>query len=191
MKTALFSFLFSALLLLGCNGETPIQPEIPDELDETEILIYEEIQIPTKPAGIPTFTATETIDGSKGGQININEHYVTEDGDTVTIIVKLKAKKDCFSGNVDITMTIDDVYTAVKFSPPMVFDKPVELDVKYKGLNPDQLDLTSGNFEFLYVDDDGNTETVPSNGVVVKQEIGQISVKKAMLSNFSRYAFGR
>ena len=97
MKTALFSFLFSALLLLGCNGETPIQPDIPDEPDETDILIYEEIQIPTKPAGTPTFTATETIDGSKGGQININEHYVTEDGDTVTIIVKLKAKKDCFS----------------------------------------------------------------------------------------------
>ena len=45
--------------------------------------------------------------------------------------------------------------------------------------------------EFLYVDDNGNTETVPSNGVVVKQEIGQISVKKAMLSHFSRYAFGR
>jgi len=97
MKTALFSFLFSALLLLGCNGETPIQPDIPDESDETDILIYVEIQIPTKPSGTPTFTATETIDGSKGGQININEHYVTEDGDTVTIIVKLKAKKDCFS----------------------------------------------------------------------------------------------
>ena len=179
MKTALFSFLFSALLLLGCNDKTPIQPDIPDETDEMEILIYELIQIPQKPAGTPTFTATETIDGSKGGQININEHYVTEDGDTVTIIVKLKIKKDCFSGNVDITMTMDDIYTAVRFSPDMVFDKPVELDVKYKGLDPDQLDLTSGNFEFLYVDDNGNTETVPSNGVVVKQEIGQISVKKA------------
>ena len=73
----------------------------------------------------------------------------------------------------------------------MVFNKPVELDVKYKGLDPDQLDLTSGNYEFLYIDDNGNTETVPSNGVVVKQELGQISVKKAKLSHFSRYAFAR
>jgi hypothetical protein len=191
MKTALFSFLFSALLLLGCNGETPIQPDIPDEPDETDILIYELIQIPARAGGGPSITKTETIDGSKGGQININEHYVTEDGDTVTIIVNLKAKKDCFSGNVDITMTMDDIYTAVRFSPDMVFDKPVELDVKYKGLDPDQLNFPSGEYEFLYIDDDGNTETVPSNGVVVKQEIGQISVEKAELSHFSRYGFAR
>lgn len=190
MKTLLFSFLLSALLLLGCN-ETPIQPDVQDALDETEILNYELIQMPTKPAGTPTFSATETIDGSKGGQININEHYVTEDGDSVIIIVKLKVKKDCFSGNVDITMTVDDVYTAVMFTPEMVFNKPVELDVKYKGLNPDQLNLTSGNYEFLYIDDDGNTEIIPSNGVIVKQEVGEISVKKAKLNHFSRYAFGR
>jgi len=191
MKTALFSFLFSALLLLGCNGETPIQPDIPDELDETEILIYEEIQIPTKPAGTPTFTATETIDGSKGGYVKIKESYITEDDDTVLIDVKLKIKKDCFSGNADITMTMDDIYTAVSFSPDMVFENPVELDVKYKGLDPDQLNFPSGEYEFLYIDDDGNTETVPSYGVNVNAELGEISVKKAKLSHFSRYAFGR
>lgn len=190
MKNSLFSFLLSALLLLGCN-ETPIQPEEPVVQSAESGESYELIQMPTKPAGTPTFSATETIDGSKGGQININEHFVTEDGDTVTIIVKLKVEKECFSGNVDITMTVDDVYTAVMFTPEMVFNKPVELDVKYKGLNPDQLILTSGNYEFLYIDNNGNTETVPSNGVVVKQEIGQISVKKAKLSHFSRYAFIR
>ncbi len=188
MKTSLFSFLLSALLLLGCNDETPIQP---GETDQPEGESYELIEIPARAVGGPSFSATETIDGDKGGQININEHYVTEDGDTVTIIVKLKVKKDCFSGKVDITMTVDDVYTAVLFTPEMVFNKPVELDVKYKGLDPDQLDLTSGNYEFLYIDDNGYTETVPSNGVVVKQELGQISVKKAELSHFSRYAFAR
>jgi hypothetical protein len=191
MKTALFFFLLSALLMLGCNDETPIQPDVPDVPDDLEIEEFELIEMPAKPAGTPTFTATETIDGSKGGQININEHYVTENGDSVTIIVKLKIKKDCFSGNVDITMTMDDVYTAVRFSPEMIFDKPVELDVKYKGLDPDQLNLTSGNYEFLYIGDDGSIELVPSDGVVVKQEIGQISVKKAELSHFSRYAFIR
>jgi hypothetical protein len=193
MKTSLLSFLLSALLLLGCN-DTPIQPDVPEgpeEPEELEIETFELIQIPTKPAGTPTFTSTETIDGSKGGQININEHYVTEDGDTITIIVKLKVKEDCFSGNREITVTVDDVYTAVRLTPPMVFDKPVELDVKYKGLYPDQLNLTSGNYDFLYIDDNGNTETVPSDGVKVKAEIGEISVKNAKLSHFSRYAFIR
>ena len=187
MKTALFSLLLSALLLLGCN-ETPIQPE---ESLEQEGQSYELIQIPPRPAGGPNFSATETIDGSKGGQIKIKESYVTVDGDTVIIDVKLKIKKDYFSGIVDITMTVDDVYTAVQFTPEIIFNYPVDLDVKYKGLDPDQLNLTSGSFEFLYIDDNGNSETVPSNGVVVNKELGEIFVKKAQLSHFSRYVFIR
>ena len=105
--------------------------------------------------------------------------------------MKLKIKKDCFSGDTVITMTVDDVYTAVKFTPEMTFDKPVELDVKYKGLDPNQLNISSGNYEFLYIYDNGNTETVPSYGVTVNAEFGEISVKKAKLSHFSRYVFIR
>ena len=190
MKTSLMAFLLSALLLLGCN-EIPIQPEESEEPVVQSGESYELIQMPTKPAGTPTFSATERIDGSKGGYVKIKESYATEDGDTVKIDVKLKIKKDCFSGNVDITMTVDDVYTAVLFSPKMVFDKPLELDFKYKGLDPDQLNLTSGNYDFLYIDDNGNTETIPSYGVKVNAELGEISVKKAKLSHFSRYAFIR
>ena len=70
MKSALFSFLLSVLLLLGCNDETPIQPDEPEILEEES---YEIIEIPTKPAGIPTYNVTETIDGSKGGFIKIKE----------------------------------------------------------------------------------------------------------------------
>ena len=190
MKTALFSFLLLVFLLLGCN-ETPIQPVEPVKPDAPEDQTYYIIQIPPRPAGGPNFSATETIDGSKGGQIKIKESYVTVNGDTVKIDVDLKIIKDCFSGIVEITMTVDDVYTAVKFTPEMLFDKPVELDVKYKGLDPDQLNLSSGSFEFLYIDDNGNSETVPSNGVVVNKELGEIFVKKAKLSHFSRYVFIR
>jgi len=187
MKTSLFSLLLSALLLLGCN-ETPFQPYMPEE---PEILPYELIQIPAKPVGTPIFTETETIDGSKGGQVKIHEHYVTEDGDTVKIDLKLKIKKNCFSGNVDITMTVDDVYTAVQFSPKMVFDEPLELDFKYIGLDSDQLNLTSGSYKFLYLGDNGETETILSDGIVVKEQNGEISIKNAMLDHFSRFAFAR
>lgn len=190
MKTALFSFLLLVFLLLGCN-ETPIQPLEPIKPDAPEDQTYDIIQIPPRADGGQSFSATETIDGSKGGQIKIKESYVTENGDTVIIDVKLKIKKDCFSGIVDITMTVDDVYTAVQFTPEITFNYPVDLDVKYKGLDPDQLNLTSGSFEFLYIDDDGNTEAVPSNGVVVNKELGEIFVRKAELSHFSRYVFIR
>jgi len=187
MKSAVFSFLLLVLLLLGCN-ETPIQPEVPVVPVEP---IYEIIQIPPRAGGGPSFSATEIIDGSKGGYIKIKESYITVNSDTVEIDVKLKIKKNCFSGNIEITMTVDDVYTAVKFTPEMIFDKPVELDVKYKGLDPDQLNFPSGNYEFIYEDDEGNNETVPSYGVTVNAELGEIRVKKAKLSHFSRYVFIR
>ena len=187
MKTLLFSFLLSGLFLFGCN-ETPVQSEEPQDLEGQS---YELIQIPPRLDGGSSFSVTETIDGSKGGLIDIHEHYITVDGDTVKVDVKLRIKKDCFSGNVDITMTVDDVYTAIQFSPKMVFDEPLELDFKYKGLDPDQLNVTSGNYEFLYIGDDGETETIPSCGVVVKEQNGEISVKKAMLGHFSRFAFAR
>jgi hypothetical protein len=53
------------------------------------------------------------------------------------------------------------------------------------------LNLTSGNYEFLYIGDNGETETILSDGVVVKEQNGEISVKKAMLGHFSRFAFAR
>ena len=190
MKSALFSFLLLVFLLPGCN-ETPIQPEEPVEPLEPAEPTYELIQIPPRAGGGPGFSATETIDGSNGGYIKIKESYITIDGDTVEIDVKLKIGKDCFSGIVDITMTVDDVYTAVKFTPEMVFNKPIDLDVKYRGLDPDQLILTSGNYDFLYIDDNGDTEIIPTNGVVVNAELGEIFVKKAKLSHFSRYVFIR
>jgi len=185
MKTTLCSFLLSSLLFLGCN-ETPIPPI------ESDSQSYQLIKIPL--AGLTggiNFSATKTINGDNGGEIKINESYVTEDGDTVNIDVKLKVKKDCYSGNVDITVTVDDVYTAVMLTPQMVFNKPVELDLKYTGLDPEEMNLTSGNYDFLYIDDNGNTETIPSYGVVVNELIGEISVKKAKLDHFSRYSFTR
>ena len=187
MKITLFFFLLATIFLLGCN-ETPIQPTEDDTMGGQS---YEILQIPPSRDGGSSISVTETIDGSKGGQINIHEHYISIDGDTVKVDVKLKINKNCFAGNVDITMTVDDVYTAVQFSPKMVFDEPLELDFMYKGLDTDQLNLTSGNYEFLYIADNGETETILSDGVVVKEQNGEISVKNAMLGHFSRFAFAR
>ena len=190
MKTTLFSFLLLVFLLLGCN-EAPVQPE---EFEEPVIQSEEElelIQIPARAGGGPSITRTESIDGSKGGHVKFVENYITVDGDTVVVDVHLHAHKNSFSGVVDITVTVDDVYAAVKLTPPMIFNDHIDLDLKYKGLDPAQLNLPSGEYEFLYVDDEGNTETVPSHGVIINAEIGEISVKHAKLSHFSRYAFIR
>ena len=190
MKTTLFSIFLSALLLLGCN-EAPVQPEESGDPVVQPGEPYELIQIPARAGGGPSITRTESIDGSKGGHVKFVENYITVDGDTVVVDVHLHAHKNSFSGIVDITVTVDDVYAAVKLTPPMIFDTHVDLDLKYTGLDPALLNLQSGEYEFLYVDDEGNTETVPSHGVKINAEIGEISVKHAKLDHFSRYAFAR
>ena len=96
MKSALFFFLLSALLLLGCN-ETPIQPVDLVEPVEPADSSYELIQMPARPPGGPSFSATETIDGDKGGYVKLKESYITTDGDTVYIDVKLKIKNRFFA----------------------------------------------------------------------------------------------
>ena len=188
MKTTLFSIFLSALLLLGCN-EAPVQPEESGDPVVQPGEPYELIQMPARAGGGPSITRTESIDGSEGGHVKFVENYITVDGDTVVVDVHLHAHKNSFSGIVDITVTVDDVYAAVKLTPPMIFNDHIDLDLKYQGLDPAQLNLPSGEYEFLFLDDNGNTETVPSHGVVVNAELGEISVKKAKLSHFSRYVF--
>ena len=135
------------------------------------------------------YFVTKTINGDNGGELKIKESYIAEDGHTVKIDVKFKIKKNSFSGNVDITMTIDDDYAAVWFTPHMVFNKPTKLDAKFEGINLKELELISGNYDFVSIDNNGSIETIDYHEIKVKESNGEIRVKKAKLNHFSRYAF--
>ena len=181
MKITLTTLLLSALFLLGC-ADTPISP-IKDDNHS-----YQFIKLPKK-SGMyveTIFSVTETIDGGIGGIIRLEESYVAEDGHTVYIDVKLKVKKDSFNGIVDFTITVDDEIAAVSFTPAMVFDIPLLLDLDFEGLD---LDLTNGNYDFVFIDDDGNIEVVAFNSLHVNETQGAIWVHKAKLYHFSRYGF--
>ena len=179
--------ILSALLIVSCT-DTSIAPI------ESDNHSYQLIKLPPK-AGLSVeniYTVTKTISGEHGGTIKIKESYVAEDGHTVKIDVKLKIKKNSFSGDdVDITMTVDDVYAAVWFSPHMIFDKPVELKAKFEGINLKELELTTGEYDFVFMDDYSRVEDVDHNGVMVKESNGEIRVNKAKLNHFSRYVFVR
>jgi hypothetical protein len=205
MRTLLYLLVLPALLLVGCT-DTSI---VPIESDNQS---YQMIKLPPK-AGLSVennFSTTKTINGDKGGVIRIKERYKTEDGHTVKIDVKLKVKKKSFPGDVDITMTIDADYAAVWFFPHMVFDKPVELQAIFEGINLENLDLghtrfeginlenlgsTSGDYDFVFIDEDGNIELVEHDLIDVDEHNGKIKFHgengKAKLTHFSRYAFIR
>ncbi|GMR25760.1 MAG: hypothetical protein BMS9Abin39_1087 [Ignavibacteria bacterium] len=187
MKTVLFSFLLTTILLLAGCADTSISPI------ESDSQSYQLIKLPPK-SGLSVeniFSQTKLINGKIGGLIKIQERYVAANGNTVKIDAKLKVPNNAFVGNVNITITIDDEYAAVSFSPEMVFDKPLRLDLKFTGIDLEELNLTSGNYDFVYIDDDGNTEMIQYDGIEVDELKGEIRVQKAYLNHFSRYCFTR
>ena len=196
MKTLLFLLVLPALFFVGCVDNSP-------DLTSSDVQIISQqsnspnmIKLPSK-AGLSVenkFSVTETISGDNGGEMKIKERYIAEDGHTVKIDVKLKIKKNSFPGNADITMTVDDVYAAVSFSPHMVFNKPVELKVKFEGIDLEELALTNGDYDFVFIDDEDNIELVQHDQIDVDEHKGKIKFKKkgkAYLDHFSRYAFVR
>ena len=184
MKIILTVLLLFAIFLLGC-ADTPVSPVKSDNHS------YQLIKLPKKSdLSVETiFSVTETIDGDVGGTIRLDESYVAEDGHTVAIDVMLKVKKNSFPGTVDITLTADDEFAAVGFSPAMVFEIPLELNLTFEGLDLDSLNLTTGDYNFVFIDDLGNTEIIGFNAIHVNENQGKVWVTKADLPHFSRYAF--
>jgi hypothetical protein len=184
MKITLTTLLLLALFLVGC-ADTPISPV------KNENHSYQLIKLPKKSdLSVETsFSTTVTIDGDIGGNIILDESYVAADGHTVYIYVKLKVYEDSFVGTVDITITADDEFAAVEFSPAMTFDIPLELDLTFQGLDLDSLNLTTGDYDFVFIDEYGNIEIIGYNAIHVNEDLGKLWVTNADLPHFSRYGF--
>jgi len=185
MKYLLSLLLVLLLSFFGCDLITENNPT------PEKVLNKQLIKLPPR-SGLSvenTFSITETIDGDKGGTIELHEEYFKENGDKVKIKAKLKIKKHSFEGEVDITLTVDDIYAAISFTPEMVFEKPLELDLKFEGIDLAPLGLTTGTYDFVFIDDHGNMELVSYNGLHVDEDKGKIWVSKAKLNHFSRYGF--
>ncbi|MFC2119525.1 hypothetical protein ACFLQ4_00500 [Bacteroidota bacterium] len=184
MKITLTTLLLITLFLVGC-ADTPVSPV------KNENHSYQLIKLPKKSdlAIENSYSITETINGEVGGTIWLNESYVAVDGHTVYIDVKLKIPKNSFTGNVDFTITADDEYAAVEFSPAMTFNVPLELDLAFIGLDLVGLNLTTGDYDFVFIDDEGNIEVIGYNAIHVNEEQGKLWVTKADIPHFSRYGF--
>ena len=186
MKNTLFSLLFSAAILISCSDSqvSPIESDSPS---------YSLIKLPKKSGmSVETiFSQTKLIDGEIGGEIIIINNYVAVNTQVVHVQATLTVPPAAFTGNEYITMTIDDEFAAASFSPSMVFNIPVELDLKFEGIAHEQLNLTEGDYDFVFIDDNEDIEIVQCNSLNVIESQGKIWVTKANLNHFSRYAFSR
>ena len=185
MRIILTTLLLFALFLFGC-AEIPVSPEQTDNHRS-----YQLIKLPKKSdlAVETSFSVTETINGEVGGIIWLNESYIAADGHTVSIDIKLKVPHNAFTGNADFTITADDEYAAIEFLPDMVFDIPLELNVTFLGLDLAALNLTNGDYDFVFIDDDGNMKVIGYNAIHVNEDQGKLWVTNADIPHFSRYGF--
>jgi hypothetical protein len=184
MKLTLTILLLLAIFLLGC-ADTPVSTVKNDDHS------YQLIKLPKK-SGMSVeniFSKTKRIDGKRGGEIRLDESYIAADGHTVEIHAKLKVKRNSYHGHVDITLTIDDDIAAASFTPTMVFDKPLELSLTFEGLDLEGLGLTTGDYDFVFIDEYGNVEIIGYNAIHVNENQGKLWVTNALIPHFSRYGF--
>ena len=184
MKKVLLLFIPVILFIAGCS-QSDLSPTSPVPVVQKSL-----IQLP--PGNTPRvediFSASEIIEGSKGGMVKMNESYDSPNG-TVTIKAKLKIPKNAFSGTEDIEYQIHSEDGSIDFYPGMSFDKDLIYDLKFTGLDLSGID--PDQVRFMYVDEVGNTYPVEYSDLIVNVDRGVLEVKNAVITHFSRYIWSR
>ncbi len=184
MKRVLLTLIPVILFIAGCS-QTDMQPTSP-ALETNKAVIQlppsSSLQIEN------VYTASDLIDGSKGGMIKLNESYSSGSGE-VSIKAKLKVPKNAFSGTETLEYQINGEDASIDFYPGMAFDKDLLFDLKFTGL--DLSGINPNEIQFLYLAPDGNTYPVQYSKLTVDIDRGILEVKDAVINHFSRYIWAR
>ena len=133
-----------------------------------------------------TYTASKSIDGSKGGSIELSKIF-KNDGNWALVTAKLTIPKGAFSGTEVISYTVNTETAGIDFSPATVsFDKNLSLDITFTGVNISGYNVS--NLIFSYLED--NT-IVPAKFTYANANIAQglLVVVDAQISHFSRFGW--
>lgn len=189
-----FFFLLVTVILIALAGckESDIQEsslkENPPAGSSKEL-----ITIPPDSSGSESniYSVTKSVDGSSGDNKVLYYIYHTQPGRVINIHAELKIPKDAFPDTVNITMTTDDHFALIYFAPHMNFNQPLNLNLSFTGLDLNSLIINPKDFDFGFVDDNGNFEHVDCSTLNINANAGLISVTGAKLNHFSRYGFIR
>ena len=96
-------------------------------------------------------------------------------------------KKEGLNGQKEISMKIDNVISVITFYPKLVFDIPVEFNIKYRGIDLSGIDPNT--IDFIYQHYGGSIEQVDYDEIAINFSEGLLELKKAALYHFSRYGF--
>ncbi len=191
MKSLKFLLIvFLGIAVFGCSNSGINDPVQPEQSQGKQLLKL--------PARSNTTLGKESSDSKiigvdKGGKILLSDSYTSSDGNLVTINAELIVPAKAFDDpSVKITITADKGFATFSFSPNMVFNKPLELNVTYTGLSSTELnEYANHQITFVYIDNYGNMTTIKNHGIQVEPSTGTLSVSGAKIDHFSRYGFAK
>ncbi len=136
-------------------------------------------------------SVSKEVNGKHGSVLTLHGSYTDVNGNEIKTFANLFIPRDAFDGTTTITMTTDNEYAGLDFSPHMTFERPLRLTLSFSGLNLQQMGITRDNVGFYFVDDSGNLSTIENNGILLNYRTGTITVIGAKIDHFSRYAFAK
>jgi len=192
MKIIIVIFTVVVLSLFGCQDENllvePINISSYHKLSKIESYDSETTSVPNKLKIIRT--KSFTVDGSKGGLIFLK--YIWKKGIYAGIKVeaKLKIPIGAFKDSLTFDIIINPKLLSIQLCPsPFTFDKPVLLDLKYKGIDFSNIDPS--NLDFKYISPSGHYVKTEYDYIKIDPIEKVLFVHNAVLPHFSRYGWTR
>ena len=132
-------------------------------------------------------TVTKLINGSDESLIEINTGYAGGPFGWVSITANARFQRNSFTGQRQVTMSINDQFGTSSFSPSSTFSKPVIYNLTILGVDLSKVDPSK--VKFVYEADNGQYYPAVCQSVYVEKQSGKLQVINAQLPHFSRYAF--
>jgi hypothetical protein len=182
------AFVMLLLLTVGCSDQTSVtSPEQSVQAQEPNWITLP--QSSSSGLHINTeWTTTERINGAQGGFLTNSVSYLGGILGTVYINARIDFPQGSYPGNENITLTLSDQNTSVKFGPAMdKFNRTVVYNVKYRGLNLNG--INPATVKFAFIANDGSIQYANCDRINVDVTNGILEVVNAVIPHFSRYGF--
>jgi hypothetical protein len=184
MKYYLMIPVLAIFILAGCAKENSIMGPLSPQKQST--VHWLKLTQSTSLSIENTFSVSESIDGNKGGSIELTQ-YFKNNGQIASVSANLTIPKGAFKGTEIISYTVNTEAAGIEFSPNTLnFTKSLSLDLTFTGLKISRYKASDLSFSYL---DGSNIVPVTSNYVNVDTKKGLLVVLGAQISHFSRYGW--
>lgn len=188
MKRILITMMLVIPFMIGCS-DSVVNPESSPQVKNSQkswITLPKNAEITIE----NDYSASNIIEGSKGGEVKLNINYKTKSSVHIKIVAKIKVPKGAYTGKKDISMTINSNNGTTTFYPnPATFNIPLVFSLDIQGLDLNGVD--PGSVDFVCLNPDGSYEAVEYKKINVRVDKGELEVDDALITHFSMYGWAR